>query len=118
MTGHPLNAYRDLIDVGEGDELRPVEHAFIGDADASEAIYRLLKAARQGRPLEEEVRVTGMKGVPARWLRFRIRPLGDGRQGDQGSHPGLGQEGRGWLAVGHPVRPDARADRPVREEGV
>jgi len=72
-------AYRDLIDVGEGDELRPVERAFIGDADASEAIYRLLKAARQGRPLEEEVRVTGMKGVPARWLRFRIRPLGDGR---------------------------------------
>src|SRR6516225_5661092 len=72
-------AYRDLIDVGEGDELRPVERAFIGDADASEAIYRLLKAARQGRPLEEEVRVTGMKGVSARWLRFCIRPLGDGR---------------------------------------
>jgi two-component system, cell cycle sensor histidine kinase and response regulator CckA len=74
-------AYRDLTDAGGGGELRPVERAFIADADASEAIYRLLKAARQGRSLEEEVRVTGMKGVPARWLRFRIRPLGGEKRG-------------------------------------
>jgi two-component system, cell cycle sensor histidine kinase and response regulator CckA len=74
-------AYRDLIDAGSDGELRPVERAFIADADASEAIYRLLKAARQGRSLEEEVRVTGMKGAPARWLRFRIRPLGGEKRG-------------------------------------
>ncbi len=59
--------------------MRPVERAFIGDADASEAIYRLLKAAREGKRLQEEVRVAGTKGRPARWLRFRIRPLGSGR---------------------------------------
>jgi two-component system cell cycle sensor histidine kinase/response regulator CckA len=72
-------AYLDLIDAGDGKEIRPVERAFIGDADASEAIYRLLGAAREGRRLEEEVRVTGMKDRPARWLRFRIRPLGRDR---------------------------------------
>jgi two-component system cell cycle sensor histidine kinase/response regulator CckA len=74
-------AYLDLIEAGDGKEMQPVERAFIGDADASEAIYRLLRAAREGRQLEEEVRVTGMKGRPARWLRFRIRPLGDKRAG-------------------------------------
>ena len=74
-------AYLDLIEAADGKELQPVERAFIGDADASEAIYRLLRAAREGRQLEEEVRVTGMKGRPARWLRFRIRPLSDKRAG-------------------------------------
>ena len=57
--------------------MRPVERVFIGDADASEAIYRLLKAAREGKRLQEEVRVAGIKGRPARWLRLRVRPLGE-----------------------------------------
>ncbi len=69
-------AYLDLIEAADDKDMRPVERAFIGDADASEAIYRLLRAARDGREFEEEVRVTGLKGRPARWLRFRIRPLG------------------------------------------
>jgi two-component system, cell cycle sensor histidine kinase and response regulator CckA len=70
-------AYLSLTAARDANDMRPVERAFIGDADASEAIYRLLKAARQGGRLEEEVRVTGIKGSPARWLRFRIRPVGD-----------------------------------------
>ena len=45
----------------------------IGDPDLSEAVYRLAKAAREGRRLQEEVRLTG---PPPRWLRFRVRPLG------------------------------------------
>ena len=73
-------AYLDLIDAVDANDMRPVERAFIGDADASEAIYRLLKAAREGKRLQEEVRIAGTKGRPARWLRFRIRPLGSGRQ--------------------------------------
>jgi two-component system, cell cycle sensor histidine kinase and response regulator CckA len=72
-------SYLDLIDAADANDLRPVERAFIGDADASEAIYRLLKAAREGKRLQEEVRVAGTKGRSARWLRFRIRPLGSGR---------------------------------------
>jgi two-component system cell cycle sensor histidine kinase/response regulator CckA len=70
-------AYLDLIDAADANDMRPVERVFIGDADASEAIYRLLKAAREGKRLQEEVRVAGMKGRPPRWLRLRVRPLGE-----------------------------------------
>jgi two-component system cell cycle sensor histidine kinase/response regulator CckA len=70
-------AYLDLIDAADASDMRPVERVFIGDADASEAIYRLLKAAREGKRLQEEVRVAGMKGRPPRWLRLRVRPLGE-----------------------------------------
>ena len=72
-------AYLDLIDAATPTTMRPVERVFIGDADASEAIYRLLKAAREGQRLQEEVRVAGMKGRPARWLRLRVRPVGERR---------------------------------------
>ena len=70
-------AYLDLIDATNANDMRPVERVFIGDADASEAIYRLLKAGREGKRLQEEVRVAGTKVRPARWLRLRVRPLGE-----------------------------------------
>ena len=69
-------AYLSLIDAAGADDVRPVERVFIGDPDVSEAVYRLLKAAREGRRLQEEVRVPGTDGKPARWLRLRVRPLG------------------------------------------
>jgi two-component system, cell cycle sensor histidine kinase and response regulator CckA len=69
-------AYLDLIGAADARDARPVERVFIGDPDASEAIYRLLKAAREGRRLQEEVRIASAHGRPARWLRMRIRPLG------------------------------------------
>jgi two-component system cell cycle sensor histidine kinase/response regulator CckA len=72
------SAYLDLIDATDPQDLRPVERVFIGDADASEAIYRLLKAAREGKRLQEEVRVAGLKGGSARWLRLRVRPFAEG----------------------------------------
>ena len=70
-------AYLDLVGAADANDLRPVERVFIGDADASEAIYRLLKAAREGQRLQEEVRVAGIRGRPARWLRLRVRPVGE-----------------------------------------
>ncbi len=70
-------AYLDLIGAADARDARPVERVFIGDADASEAIYRLLKAAHEGRRLQEEVRIASAQGRPARWLRMRIRPLGN-----------------------------------------
>jgi two-component system, cell cycle sensor histidine kinase and response regulator CckA len=73
-------AYLDLIDAPDANDMRPVERVFIDDADASEAIYRLLKAASEGKRLQEEVRIAGIKGRPARWLRLRVRPLGDGKR--------------------------------------
>ena len=71
-------AYLALIDADDAGDVRPVERVFIGDPDVSEAVYRLLKAAREGRIAQEEVRVTGLKGRPVHWLRLRVRPLGDG----------------------------------------
>ena len=73
-------AYLDLIDAADANDMRPVERVFIDDADASEAIYRLLKAASEGKRLQEEVRIAGAKGRPARWLRLRVRPLGDAKR--------------------------------------
>ena len=73
-------AYLDLIEASDINDMRPVERVFIGDADASEAIYRLLKAAREGKRSQEVVRIAGVRGRPPRWLRFKIRPLGDSRR--------------------------------------
>jgi two-component system cell cycle sensor histidine kinase/response regulator CckA len=69
-------------------DVRPVERAFVGDPGVSEAVYRLLKASREGRRLQEEVRVGSTSGqangqpngqAAGRWLRMRVRPLGDGQ---------------------------------------
>ncbi|MGH6726763.1 MAG: cell cycle histidine kinase CckA [Pseudolabrys sp.] len=68
--------YLDLIGASDTNDVRPVERVFVGDPDVSEAIYRLLKAAREGRRLQEEVRVPGATAEAARWLRMRVRPLG------------------------------------------
>ncbi len=70
-------AYRMITDAAGGQDVRPVERVFVGDPDMSEAIYRLSKAAREGRPLQEEVRVTGLRDTQARWLRLRVRPLAE-----------------------------------------
>ena len=72
--------YLDLIGAADLHDVRPIERVFIGDPDVSESIYRLLKAAREGRRLQEEVRITGTGNESARWLRMRVRPLGEGRR--------------------------------------
>ena len=69
-------AYRAFAGATGPDDVRPVERVFVGDPDVSEAVYRLLKAAQDGRRLQEEVRIAGPRGEPARWLRLRVRPLG------------------------------------------
>ncbi len=66
-------AYLALVNAPGAKDVRPVERVFVGDPDVSEAVYRLAKAAREGRRLQEEVRLAG---PPPRWLRFRVRPLG------------------------------------------
>ncbi|MDB5601023.1 MAG: hybrid sensor histidine kinase/response regulator [Xanthobacteraceae bacterium] len=73
-------AYLDLVDAADANDVRPIERVFIGEPDVSEAIYRLLKAAREGRRLQEEVRVVGLKGEPPRWLRLRVHPLAEGKR--------------------------------------
>jgi two-component system cell cycle sensor histidine kinase/response regulator CckA len=68
-------AYRAFAEAAEPDDVRPVERVFVGDPDVSEAVYRLLRAAKDGRRLQEEVRIAGPRGQSARWLRLRVRPL-------------------------------------------
>jgi two-component system cell cycle sensor histidine kinase/response regulator CckA len=74
-------AYLNLIGAASAKDVRPIERVFLGDPDVSEAVYRLLKAAREGRRLQEEVRLGGARGEPGRWLRLRVRP-----GGPQGGH--------------------------------
>jgi two-component system cell cycle sensor histidine kinase/response regulator CckA len=69
-------AYLALTGAASAQDVRPVERVFIGNPDVSEAVFRLLKAAREGKRQQEEVRIAGTDGAHGRWLRMRVRPLG------------------------------------------
>ena len=43
-------------------------------------MFRLLKAAREGKRQQEEVRIAGSDGAQGRWLRMRVRPLGQSKR--------------------------------------
>ncbi len=73
-------AYLTLTGAADADDVRPVERVFIGNPDVSEAVFRLLKAAREGKRQQEEVRVAGTDGANGRWLRLRVRPLGTAKR--------------------------------------
>ena len=72
-------AYLTLTGATGAQDVRPVERVFIGNPDVSEAVFRLLKAAREGKRQQEEVRIAGTDGGHGRWLRMRVRPLGSGK---------------------------------------
>jgi len=69
-------AYLTLTGAASPQDVRPVERVFIGNPDVSEAVFRLLKAAREGKRQQEEVRIAGQSGSQGRWLRMRVRQLG------------------------------------------
>src|SRR5882757_7122579 len=69
-------AYLTLTGAAAPQEARPIERVFIGNPDVSEAVFRLLKAAREGKRQQEEVRIAGQDGAHGRWLLMRVRPLG------------------------------------------
>jgi two-component system cell cycle sensor histidine kinase/response regulator CckA len=72
-------AYGDLIGATDAKEVHSVERAFSGNADATEAIYRVAQLVREGGVGEEEVRMPGSlnpaEGEGARWYRISARPL-------------------------------------------
>jgi two-component system, cell cycle sensor histidine kinase and response regulator CckA len=81
--GHVVYAnatYLALTGASGASDVRPVERVFIGNPDVSEAVFRLLKAAREGKRQQEEVRVAGADSSHGRWLRMRVRPLGTGKR--------------------------------------
>jgi two-component system cell cycle sensor histidine kinase/response regulator CckA len=73
-------AYLALTGAATALDARPVERVFIGNPDVSEAVFRLLKAAREGKRQQEEVRIAGTDGTLGRWLRMRVRPLGHSKR--------------------------------------
>src|SRR5690349_24170036 len=73
-------AYLTLTGAASPQDVRPVERVFIGNPDVSEAVFRLLKAAREGKRQQEEVRIAGTDGGHGRWLRMRVRPLGNAKR--------------------------------------
>src|ERR1700691_4996123 len=73
-------AYLALTGATTALDVRPVERVFIGNPDVSEAVFRLLKAAREGKRQQEEVRIAGHDGNQGRWLRMRVRPLGQSKR--------------------------------------
>jgi two-component system cell cycle sensor histidine kinase/response regulator CckA len=78
-SGHVVyanSAYVALTGAASKQDARPVERVFIGNPDVSEAVFRLLKAAREGKRQQEEVRAAPADGAHGRWLRLRVRPLG------------------------------------------
>ena len=74
------SAYLALTGALGPHDVRPVERVFIGNPDVSEAVFRLLKAAREGKRQQEEVRLAGTDGAHGRWLRMRVRPLGQSKR--------------------------------------
>jgi two-component system cell cycle sensor histidine kinase/response regulator CckA len=54
--------YRAFSGATGTQDIRPVERVFVGDPDVAEAVYRLLRASRDGRRLQEEVRITSRGG--------------------------------------------------------
>jgi two-component system cell cycle sensor histidine kinase/response regulator CckA len=70
-------AYRRMTGMHDSAQLRTVERLFHGAPDTSEAIYRLAKAAREGRCRAEELRLCpplSGEGTVA-WFRIKVRPL-------------------------------------------
>jgi two-component system cell cycle sensor histidine kinase/response regulator CckA len=74
-------AYGELIGITDKRDVKAVERVFVADPDASEAIYRLAQAVRDGRTAEEEVRMTAPLGQAAaspgeaHWYRIKARPI-------------------------------------------
>jgi len=76
-------AYLTMTGAASAQEARPVERVFICNPDVSEAVFRLLKAAREGKRQQEEVRIAaaGEGGQGAVGQRRPLRP--DGRRRPQ-----------------------------------
>src|SRR3569833_3235595 len=80
LVVYAYSAYLTMTGAASAQEARPIERVFIGNPDVSEAVFRLLKAAREGKRQQEEVRIVCGEGGQGRWLRMRVRPLGKTKQ--------------------------------------
>src|SRR4051794_5113546 len=58
-------AYAELTGAPDAQDLRSVERAFAGNAEAAEAIYRITQTLREGNASQEEVRLPAPLGAVA-----------------------------------------------------
>ena len=85
------NAYRDLLGLDPEAPVPPPDRAFGGNPYLAEPIFRLARAAQQGRTLKEEFRlpppgeVDDESAIEPRWFRISVQPMppdpGSGRKG-------------------------------------
>jgi two-component system cell cycle sensor histidine kinase/response regulator CckA len=71
-------AYAELTGAETAADIRVVERVFSSDPDATDAIFRLSQAMRDGRKAQEEIRMPfplGRAEGKARWYRVSVRPL-------------------------------------------
>jgi two-component system, cell cycle sensor histidine kinase and response regulator CckA len=85
-------AYRDLLGLGPEAVVPAPDRAFAGSPHLAEAIFRLARAAQQGRSLKEEFRLPppgeeeDEAGVAPRWFRISVQPMpADPRSGRKGA---------------------------------
>ncbi|MDR3494051.1 MAG: response regulator [Ancalomicrobiaceae bacterium] len=68
--------YAALLKAEDARDIRAVAKLFGGDPQASEPLFRLTQAARDGKFWREEIRSTGLNGSgEARWYRVAVRPI-------------------------------------------
>ena len=85
-------AYRDLLGLAPEAVVPAPDRAFAGSPHLAEAIFRLARAAQQGRSLKEEFRLPppgeeeDEAGVAPRWFRISVQPMpADPRSGRKGA---------------------------------
>ena len=85
-------AYRDLLGLAPEAVVPAPDRAFAGSPHLAEAIFRLARAAQQGRNLKEEFRLPppgeeeDEAGVAPRWFRISVQPMpADPRSGRKGA---------------------------------
>ena len=87
-------AYRDLLGLDADATVVPApDRAFAGDPHLAETIFRLARAAQQGRALKEEFRLpppgeddAAEAALSPRWFRIAVQPMpADPRSGRKGS---------------------------------
>jgi two-component system, cell cycle sensor histidine kinase and response regulator CckA len=85
-------SYRDLLGLEPEANVPAPDRAFTGTPHLSEAIFRLSRAAQQGRSLKEEFRLPPPgegeeeAGIAPRWFRISVQPMPpDPRSGRKGA---------------------------------
>ena len=85
-------SYRDLLGLNLDASVPAPDRAFAGNPHLAEAIFRLSRAAQQGRSLKEEFRLPppgegeDEAGIAPRWFRISVQPMPpDPRSGRKGA---------------------------------